>query len=206
MSVKEVFKRQPRPLRFALVAAGAIVLLIVGIRVYVETKRPQFKAPDAAKWQTGDIFFSSGNSWKSDVVRIAGGSSDTNTSHCGFVMREADVVYLVHMSTDKGEIAKEELTEYVGLNDVNTIVVSRLTFAIDTLRLRHSLERLIQRRKKFDNSFNHKEDGQYYCTEMVVKELSALGYHEFDPLLKQQFIYPQDLEKSSYLSPVRLGK
>lgn len=186
----------------SLAAAG---LLFVGALIFVARPRnhEEYRAPDTSAWQTGDIFFSSGDSWKSDLVRLFGGENEHETSHCGFVLMVNGHPHLVHMSTDKGEIVLEGVEEYGRLNDATSVRAMRLRQSVDTVALRGNLERLLAEHKEFDNSFDHSDTASYYCSELVVREMQRIGCRLFDPLLKESVIYPQSIEKSGHLAPVR---
>lgn len=190
--------------RLALFPLAATIFLIVAVAAFILFPRSSKNCPipDSSNWQTGDIFFSSGTSWKSDVVRLFGGCGDNETSHCGFVMMQNGKAMLVHMSTDRDEISMESILEYMMQNEASSVRAMRLTDAPDTTALRRNLERLLAERKRFDSSFNHRKDDRYYCSELVVKELRKVGQHSLDSLLNSSVIYPQDIETSGALIPV----
>lgn len=184
-------------------AAGVLIVLFLAVYFIYRPKNKQYIVPDTSHWQTGDLFFSTGDSWKSSFVRMFGGNSDNNTSHCGFVMMLDGKPMLVHMSADKGEIVVESPEEYGSINNAVEIHVMRLKEMPDTVILRKRLNELIKDHKTFDSSFNHNDADSYYCTELIVRELSASGCHGFEPLLKQKYIYPQELESSDMLIAVQ---
>lgn len=162
----------------------------------------EYRMPDTSAWQTGDIFFSSGKSWKSDLVRLFGGENEHETSHCGFVLMVNGHPHLVHMSTDEGEIVLEDVEEYGRLNGATSVRAMRLRQSVDTVALRGNLERLLAEHKEFDSSFDHQDTVSYYCSELIVREMQRIGCHLLDPLLKESVIYPQSIEMSGYLAPV----
>lgn len=177
--------------------AGLFSILLVGggaIVVAVACSRKPWKSPDSTGWQTGDIFFSAGNSWKSLAVRVLGGKSEEGSTHCGIVVMEQGRPLLVHMSTDKGTIAAEEIEEYARLNDVSAVTVRRLRELPDTAKLRGYIDYLRAARKRFDYDFNHKDTAEYYCTEFVVHALRHAGQPILVPLLKEEHIYPSQIE------------
>lgn len=182
-----------------LLAATIILIIAVGAFILLPRSSKNCPVPDSSNWQTGDIFFSSGTSWKSNVVRLFGGSGNNETSHCGFVMMQNGKAMLVHMSTDRNEISMESIPEYMTQNEASSVRAMRLTDEPDTTALRRNLERLLAERKRFDSSFNHRKDDRYYCSELVVKELREVGQHSLDSLLNSSVIYPQDIETSGAL-------
>lgn len=184
---------------------GFCVFIVVGlVTLYflVECSRKPYETPDTRGWQTGDIFFSSGNSWRSLFVRWLGGESADRVTHCGFIVIEDGKPRLVHMSTDKEAITMEDVDDYGRLNDCYKITAWRLTVPLDTVALRRNLMNLIEQGKRFDNNYNHSDSDEYYCTELVIRELERLGIDVFDPLLDQSYVYPSDLESSPYTTKV----
>lgn len=194
-------KRLSRSVIVSLIAAGLLLAAVITFILWPRDKG-QYRIPETSAWQTGDIFFSSGTSWKSDVVRLFGGTGEYHTSHCGIVMMVQGKPMLVHMSTDKGEITLESVEDYGPLNGATSVRAMRLKTMLDTVALRRRLECLLATHKEFDNSFDHADTTQYYCTELVVREFQALGVEAFAPLLNQTVIYPADIERSPSLTSV----
>ena len=165
----------------------------------VTLTRPKYSAPDTSDWHTGDVFFSVGDSWKSVAVRSISGAlnlqvNDTLPSHCGFVVREGNDVYLVHESTDAGTIAKETPEEYVRKNGTYCLYIMRPPMEIDTLRLMSTLEDMRRRQIPFDFGWDHDDSSELYCTEFVILAYARSGYPFLTPLLrKSTYIYPQDI-------------
>lgn len=155
-----------------------------------------YVVPDSTRWQTGDIFFSSGNSWRSAVVNLFSSDNPEGLTHCGFVIIEKGRPMLVHMSTDKDCITKEPVDDYGPLNNVSSVVVRRLNILPDTVALKSHINRLLAEKKRFDNKFDHKDSCEYYCTEFVIRALQESGCHSYDSLINKEYIYPIDLANS----------
>lgn len=198
-------RRHSTPMKIARRVLGGFLMLaaalVVTVFIVVQCSRRPFTPPETAGWQTGDVFFSAGNSWRSLIVRLWGGKSDDGATHCGFVLMVDGEPMLVHMSTAKNVITMESIEEYARINDVSAITARRLPEVPDTMRLRSDLMRLLSQGKRFDNGFNHVDTSEYYCTELVVRELGRLGNPIFNDLLRQDYIYPVDLE--SRLLPIK---
>lgn len=192
----------PRPVLYIIGAAGVAVSILTAIYLFYLHSTPAFIPPDTSRWHTGDIFFSTGHSWKSDAVRLLGGHSDDGISHCGFIVRRRDSVFLIHMSPDKGRIVKETPADFAASGTVAAITARRLSPAPDTTRLIPRLNRLLAQEKPFDSRFDTKDTTAYYCTELIVKELAAAGSPQLLPLLRSQYIYPQTLAASPHLRPI----
>lgn len=159
--------------------------------------RHSFVAPDTSDWQTGDIFFSAGNSWRSVVVKMFNGENPDRVTHIGFVVIEDGRPMLVHMSTEKEQVTKEGVEEYARINDVSSIIVRRLKTLPDTVALRKNIYSRLASKKEFDDVFDIKDTTKFYCTEFVIRELQRVNCHVFDTLLTRDYVYPIDLAISA---------
>lgn len=91
---------------YYLIGCGS-TLFFLAIAVWIGIcllNRPPYLMPDTTRFETGDIFFSVGDSWESVAVRALSGTrslevADSTPSHCGIVIRNDDGVKLVHAST-----------------------------------------------------------------------------------------------------------
>ncbi len=196
------FKRLPRNVKITLLVAGVFFILILAFILWPREKG-EYRQPMTVGWQTGDVFFSSGTSWKSDVVRIFGNESEYSTSHCGFVMICDGIPMLVHMSTSKNEIVIENVKDYGKINGATSVRAMRIKTAIDTVAFRKNIEQLLAEHKKFDNAFDNVDTEKYYCSELVVRQMHALGVQGLDDFLGEDVVYPQDIEQSNLLVPIK---
>lgn len=207
ISDKNTNRRPGRTRRRVLRVVGGFVVFITAVLatffIAVQCSRKPYTSPDTTGWQTGDIFFSSGNSWRSLCVRLLGGESTDEVTHCGFVVIEDGKPRLVHMSTDKDAITMEDVDDYGKLNDCYKITARRLTVPVDTVALRRNLMKLIEDGKGFDNDFDHTDSDKYYCTELIIRVLEHQGIYVFDPLLDKDFVYPADLESSPFVEKIQ---
>lgn len=156
--------------------------------------------PDTSSWQTGDIFFSVGDSWESVAVRSLSSAkrfelSDSTPSHCGLVIRDADKVLLVHASTTAGRVVAETPEEYQVKNGSYCLYTRSVPLPVDTAAIRHTLDSLITNNVPFDYEFDHRESKKLYCTEMVVTALERNGITCFTPLREKSYMYPDDILK-----------
>lgn len=192
-----------RKRRTAVRIIAAIAFVIAAIAAYLFLPRKtDYQIPDASRWRTGDIFFSTGNTWESRAVRLLGGSDERNTSHCGFVLMQGGKPMLVHMSTDKGEITMESVEAYGELNDSKSVRAMRLKQMPDTIALRTELEKELAGRRKFDSSFDMTEEAYYYCTELIIKVLQRIDGPKYPHAADTRHVYPHDIEKWSGLQPI----
>lgn len=160
--------------------------------------RLAYRMPDTTGWDTGDIFFSVGNSWESAAVRALTGAkyfeiADSTPSHCGMILRDADKVLLVHASTAAKSIVAETPEEYLKNNGSYCLFAVRPRPALNSIVLRHTLDSLIVQRVLFDFDFNHEDSSSLYCTEMVIRVFELNGQYAFSVLRNQAYIYPEDL-------------
>lgn len=162
--------------------------------------RPSYLIPDTATWQTGDIFFSVGDSWESVAVRTLSGAkyfevSDSTPSHCGIVIRYADGIKLVHSSTVAKRVVAETPEEYLKNNGSYCLYTKRVYPSPDTTAFRQTVDSLIAIKTPFDFNFDHTDPKSLYCTEMVIRVFEINGRSCFTLLREQSHIYPEDLLK-----------
>lgn len=124
------------------------LFLIVWIGI-VWLNRPAYIEPDTSTFETGDVFFSVGDSWESVAVRTLSGSlslevADSTPSHCGIVVRYAEGVKLAHASTVKKKIVLETPEEYLRNNGSYCIYTRKAPCMVDTLAIRQSVETLVK--------------------------------------------------------------
>lgn len=177
----------------------ALFFLVVIIRVcIVFLSRPSYLMPDTTEWQTGDIFFSVGDSWESVAVRSLSGAknfevSDSTPSHCGIIVRDADGVRLVHASTVAKKIAIETPEEYLKNNGSYCLYVKSRPFLLDTIKIKSDIDSLLRIPITFDFEFNHSDSKSLYCTELVVLLHELNGCNSLSHLRTKLYIYPQDI-------------
>lgn len=186
-----------------LTTCGVFVLIFLAIItwvVIVYMYRPSYLMPDTSNWQTGDIFFSVGDSWESVAVRSLSGAksfevSDSTPSHCGIIVRDSDGVKLVHASTIAKRVVAESPEEYLTNNGSYCLYANKVYPAPDSIAVRHAVDSLIANNVPFDFNFDHTESHSLYCTEMVVSVLERSGNSRFSSLREQSYIYPDNLLK-----------
>ncbi len=194
-----MLKKRKSKLWLWILTPPAIVLLIIGIWILtVFIRRPRYLEPDTADWQTGQIFFSVGDSWKSVAVRSFTGArdfsfTDSTPSHCGIVLREPDGLRLVHESTSARHIVAESPKEYLEKNGSYCLYTLPAPCPLDTNRLRRDIYKLQQENTPFDFNFDHNDSTSLYCSELVVTLLEKNGCMKISSLRSNNYIYPQDL-------------
>lgn len=187
-----------KAVRIALATAATITAAIAAAVIYVVCTTPRHSEPDTRRWQTGYIFFSVGDSWKSYAVRgltRARGEAltDSTPSHCGMVVMDGLRPLLVHESTSEGHIVAESPREYFEKNGSRCIYALPAPGAVDTLRLKADISAMLGARTPFDFDFNHSDSSALYCSELVVALLERNGNHTLSSLRGRKFIYPQDI-------------
>lgn len=189
--------------RLFLITGGIIAIFFLAIIVWVSAvflSRPPYLMPDTSSWQTGDIFFSIGDSWESVAVRSLSGAknfevSDSTPSHCGVILRDDYGVKLVHASTVVKKIVAETPEEYLTNNGSYCLYARRMNPAPDSIAILHTVDSLIVNNVPFDFNFNHRDSKSLYCTEMVITVFERNGDSRFSALKEQSYIYPKDLLK-----------
>lgn len=189
--------------RLFLICGGVIALSFLTIIIwicFVYFTRPTYIMPDTSSWQTGDIFFSVGDSWESVVVRALSGVknfevSDSTPSHCGIIVRDGTDVKLVHASTTAKKVVAETPKKYLINNGSYCLYAKKVDPIPDGVAIRQTIDSLIANSVPFDFDFNHEDSNSLYCTEMVVTVFERNGYTRFTPLREQGYIYPEDLLK-----------
>lgn len=196
--------------RLSLILGGILVLFFLAIIIwvyFVSRTRPAYVMPDTSSWQTGDVFFSVGDSWKSVAVRSLSGAknfevSDSTPSHCGVIIRDADGIKLIHASTVAEKIVAETPEEYMTNNGSYCLYARRVHQAPDSVAILQTVDSLILNAVPFDFDFNHRDSHSLYCTEMVITVFERNGNLCFSPLRKQNYIYPEDLLKLFQAEPL----
>lgn len=187
-----------RWLRILILSVGLSILLIAAWIGIVFLCRPAYIAPDTSRWETGDIFFSVGDSWESVAVRALTGAksfelSDSTPSHCGLVVRYGGEVRLVHESTLAKKIVVETPEEYLKNNGSYCLYVRKSPCAPDSVILRQTVDSLLSKGIPFDFDFDHSSAQALYCTELVVRISEICGSGYFSDLRKKDYIYPEDI-------------
>lgn len=180
-------------------AAFFLLILVVWVGI-VYLLRPSYIKPDTSDWQTGDIFFSVGDSWESVAVRALTGVldfsiSDSTPSHCGIVVRDScGTVRIAHASTLKKKIVLEDPEEYLEKNGSYCLFTQKPPYRIDSTALMNTLDSLINAGVPFDFKFDHSESASLYCSEFVICVFEINGIFCFSDLRKQSYIYPKNLQ------------
>ncbi len=152
-----------------------------------------------AEIRSGDLLFSEGHSFKSDLVRIAARNYHSDYSHVGIIRRHRSGIHVVHMSIDSGVILEEHLNNFIQNNRSLRIGFARWQNSIDTLQLNHVLDSLLSIRKAFDYQFDMTDNSKYYCTELIVQALRLCDCPITIPMPKERILYPSALLNQSLI-------
>lgn len=189
--------------RLFVIVGGVFAIFLLAIITWVSVvfmSRPTYFMPDTSDWQTGDIFFSVGDSWESVAVRAISGAksfevSDSTPSHCGIIVRDGDNVKLIHASTTAKKVVAETPREYLINNGSYCLYARKAHPTPDSVAIRQTVDSLIEGNVPFDFEFNHNDPRSLYCTEMVITVFERNGTTLFSQLRKQSYIYPEDILK-----------
>lgn len=148
--------------------------------------------------RTGDLVFCTGQSIKSDLVRMAS-SEDAVFSHVGFVVMKDGVAKMVHMSADTDVITDEPFSSYISTSNVSRLSFYRIKSLRNTCLLEQRLDSLLTLQVPFDHQYDFQNSEKLYCTELIVKSLMAVGCEVFKQAVSKKYVYPDDLQKMSGL-------
>lgn len=187
-----------------------IYLYLCGLFLFVycphQRKYPTEKIHHIKKEaQTGDIIFTEGDSFKSDIVRFAS-SSKSNVSHTGFLQMKENGLYVVHMSIDKNCIVSEPIDSFISYNNVADFYVMRLRNEFDKEKLVQVLDSMLSYRIKFDHHYDMLDNERYYCTELIYKTLLFIDCHDLEDVTYEKILYPIELMKSPKLKAIHIQK
>jgi|GEM_PF-3096804 len=143
-----------------------------------------FSTEESIRWEEiagnlsdGDLVFRTGRDIMSRLVLSQGDSS--RFSHVGIILKQESGPVVVHAlpqnGTSPGGVLTEPLRVFAASDNASDIGFYRIK-DIDA-NARNSIREYVMRQigKPFDNDFLLSEDEKMYCTELVLKALSAAG-------------------------------
>ena len=164
---------------------------------------------DASAFQTGDMLFVQGTSWRSRVVLLLGG--DSNFSHVGLIRRRNGTPFVIHAAPtatsthENGAVTAEPLRDFLSTARVSQAALYRVRGRRATAqRAASAAQTYAARALPFDHDFDATTPGTLYCTELIWRAYRAAGLRlpetfsatTGDPLL------PTALRRSRRLSEV----
>ena len=173
------------------------IFLIIGIYIYIV----QYSGVDAtsptekqltydtkiskkfptAKWlENGDIVFRRGYGVDSNIA-VNFSDGEKRYSHAGIIIKENDVLYVLHSVEDKKQdyhgVVKEKLKLF--LNNMGMWAVYR--YDLDK-KTREGITQYALMIKKsnvsFDKKFDLNSDGSMYCSEYIYKVVNKVSYRK----------------------------
>ena len=144
--------------------------------------------------QTGDLALITGDSYKSEFVKISD-EYNNNYSHIGFVVNENNnSIQIVHMSIDTGCIEWENIEDYIVKSNLLNIDFYRLNNMVLDDKMYKILSELYQNKIEFDYSFDRNTVDKLYCSELIAVVLDKIDYKiQLDT--KKRYIYPSEFTK-----------
>lgn len=176
-----------------------LVILLLIIKIY-ELREPekifQFNHELVNLLQNGDLALITGESYKSEFVKISDGN-DNNYSHIGFVVKGSDdSIQIVHMSIDTGYIEWENIEDYITKSNISNIDFYRLNNISSNDKIYDILSELYKNEMQFDYSFDYKTIDKLYCSELIYFVFNKLDYNiQLDN--NKRYIYPSEFTKKS---------
>lgn len=192
-----------------IIIISAILLFIALIITIVEYYTPtsiEFATVSKEEKEllcTGDIIFTEGVSFKSDIVRVLSNKGEHKFSHCGIIISDTTETYVVHMSIDEQKIVKEEINSFCTQNTVNSFCVSRVSGAVIDKRFKDAIDSLLKMEIGFDDSYNADNHAELYCSElicMLYEEQCQVNMYPFEE--RTSYIYPNELYGFSNLKKI----
>ncbi len=151
--------------------------------------------------QTGDLIFTEGDSFESDVVRLLG-TVENGVSHIGILQKRADGLYVTHMSYDDGMIMSELIDTFFVRSRVAGFHVRRTKTDFDRERLAVVLDSLLLLGKRFDYTYSMNDGEEYYCTELICEAYRQAGFHELEGIQFKHVLYPVEIMLSPALDTI----
>lgn len=160
--------------------------------------------------EAGDVVFLSGNSWRSQAIRLSAGGTVKYT-HVGLVVETGEVPQVAHSSPDN---PAEVLTvvpweAFVSIEGVKRASLYRAVEGIDLAPVLSQARAFIEAEVPFDHRFGNGPEA-LYCTEFIAEVFAAGGYDlvedrvtSLSALFAQDpVIFPDALTQSKFLSVV----
>lgn len=196
--------------RIILRSICAILMITLYFCLYayyqIQPRLPFAKVPETLRKEarTGDILFSEGASFKSDLVRMTNLYKTNNISHTGFLQQRETGLYVTHMSINDGQMVSELIDTFIHRSQVRHFLVMRLQEDFNRIRLSNVLDSLLHLPIGFDNNFDMEDNRYYYCTELILKALHLAGCKTLDEVPYQHVLYPADLAQCKALKIIQL--
>lgn len=149
--------------------------------------------------ETGDLILSSGESFKSRIVKVFENKSNNSIdySHIGVFVRDKDSIYIMHMSVDANCIKKENLKQFILNNEVIAYDIYQMKEAnAHKNQLKNIIDSIYSLQKPFDNFFDINSEDTYYCTELIYKSFLQADIKEINKVKYDKYLYPNDIINS----------
>ncbi len=132
--------------------------------------------PCLQRWQSGDILFLNGTSWRSRVVRLLQKYS-SEYSHVGIVVMRNGIPFVVHADPIEGRVAMQRWDEIIGSGKFLGGALYRIQAAPEHTRTLacNIAQSYASKGIRFDSEFNMNERERLYCTELVLDAYRDAG-------------------------------
>lgn len=135
----------------------------------------------------GDVVFRNGKSKESSLIRSFS-TGDSAFSHCGIVLKNSSNQLMVfHMlggqTTNGSDIHIESF--YLFTTDIDNDLVGIYRYGLsenEMIKINAYIQKLVDRKVRFDYEFSYVGDERLYCSEMVAKAIhfGTKGRFSFD--------------------------
>jgi uncharacterized protein YycO len=166
---------------------------------------------DTSIVSNGDIVFRRGRDIMAKMVLAQGDSS--RFSHVGILIKTKEGLSVIHAIPSElnndGIVLVESIPDFFSNEKASTGSIYRVKGASSDeseLMIKYALKKV---GKPFDNNFNFSEDSSYYCTELVLKSITAGGKNIKDKIrsvdiltIKEPVFLPDNLRISNQLEKI----
>ncbi len=201
--------------RYRMVALISMVFVITGTGLYFFYPRQKtinyYTESDNIEFHDGDLILRRGKSFVSQLVLL--GDKDSEYSHIGLICIKNDTPFVVHAVPGEAEAGMPEYVKMETVPDFLSIDKSA-DFAVYSLKSRHRVagrvaaakaKEYFSRHIMFDSKFDHTDNSELYCTELVWCAYRAAGIDLVETYDKINVaVYESDFIKPSsiFLNPV----
>lgn len=153
---------------------------------------------DTSQFQTGDLVFVRGRSWRSRIVLLFN-SGGSDFSHVGLVWRRNGKAFVIHATPtssnnpEGGGVMLDPLRQFLSTKHVSQAALYRVNDRNRDIakRAAATAQQYAARALPFDHDFDASTPSKLYCTELIWRAYRAAGLNlrgtfsvsDTDPLL-----------------------
>jgi len=196
-----------KSLAIVMITAVMGLSMLTG-EVLIPVGGPHPLVHDASVFQTGDILFIRGRTWRSFIV-VLSQWNNSDFSHVGIVLIKDGVPYVIHATPegmDRGTVISEPLREFLCSKEAAEAGLYRIREGLSDIakEAAAAAERFAARVIPFDHEFDLLSSEKLYCTELIWLSYKKAGLDLLDRPLEEfgSIILPSALQDSRYVSEI----